>query len=813
MKLKRFFSGFISVTFITFVIFCGCEPESTLETYDNVMVVNSASDSGPGTLRQALLNAESGDIITFDPDVFSPTAPETIYISSELPYIDQGNLTIDASNAGVIINGSNIPEGEWASGLEINSNGNTVQGLQIINFSPGAGISLVGQAQNNTIGGDYSVGSGPIGQGNLLGGGDIGIRICGTNVSFNTITGNLVGTDVNSIENWGNDGSGVRIEEGASNNIIGPDNNIAYNSAYGVEIAIPDSFGNAIIQNSIHDNNGEGIYLCQGSNAGIDAPLIIGYDLANGTVTGITESYCTVEIFSDYESEGAIYEGQTKADGDGVFNFNKNAPFNGPHLTVTATDSNNNTSPFSTHTWDAMGSIALQKKNYLGITKIQHKRSEELLDNNMGDFVSLKRADETFSRDYLNLIINSGYKLSFLTIDWFDFTEVLETGEYSEPIITPEQDKVITDLVDNGIKIVYCLVYYEPVEIDVPFSFENLEDYLVKNPDKEGRFKTEGEIQRYLDYVRFIVSHFKDRIRYYQILNEPLNGIIGQYVKSEDYINLIKRVVPVIRDECPDAKIIVGSVFGLPNEYGSIPGEPTCYEYLFNILNSDVMPLVDGISFHPSPDLSPEYDSACYFGVPCDDISEGYYKYYQQTIQEIKDVAFSNGFNGEFITEGPTFACQVLPPQTHYYNDIISAKYYGRSIIMNLSENITVILPLGKGTLKRIVIQNLCTIMAGAEPVSFPIEIQSEATNIENYTFSLPDESYLIALWTDSVAVDSDPGVESNIILQDFSAQKVIGMDVLNGFEQQIVTNIEDGNLVIKNLLVKDYPIILHLIP
>ncbi len=36
--------------------------------------------------------------------------------------------------------------------------------------------------------------------------------------------------------------------------------------------------------------------------------------------------------------------------------------------------------------------------------------------------------------------------------------------------------------------------------------------------------------------------------------------------------------------------------------------------------------------------------------------------------------------------------------------------------------------------------------------------------------------------------------------------------DVLNGFEQQMITSTEDGNLVIRNLLVKDYPIILHLV-
>lgn len=72
------------------------------------IVVTSTAGSGPQTLRQALLDAQSGDTITFDPAVFQPSAPVTISLTSGLPDISQGNLTIDASDAGVILDGSNI---------------------------------------------------------------------------------------------------------------------------------------------------------------------------------------------------------------------------------------------------------------------------------------------------------------------------------------------------------------------------------------------------------------------------------------------------------------------------------------------------------------------------------------------------------------------------------------------------------------------------------------------------------------------------------------------------------------------------------
>lgn len=108
-------------------------------------------------------------------------------------------------------------------------------------------------------------------------------------------------------------------------------------------------------------------------------------------------------------------------------------------------------------------------------------------------------------------------------------------------------------------------------------------------------------------------------------------------------------------------------------------------------------------------------------------------------------------------------------------------------------------------------ITNLCTIMAGAEAISLPLEIEIDATNVMSYSFSLSNGDYLVALWTDGVAVDDDPGISTTLTLPDFSIGEVLGIDVLYGFEQELITETENGNLVISNLLVKDYPTILRL--
>jgi len=230
-------------------------PLSSNSPDDNVIVVVSSSDDGVGSFRQALLKAQAGETIQFDPDVFPPENPSTISVLSELPHIHANNLTIDASNAGVVLDGSQIT-GEWIAGLQlVSSHGSKIMGLKIMNF-PGPGIAISGTTTENVIGGDRSVGDGPFGQGNQLIQNVVGIDLSTENTFQNIITGNLIGTNSDGNQNLGNKRSGVSLCEGAQGNIIGPDNVIAYNAECGVWVNDPDSLDNSIIGNSIFENGG-----------------------------------------------------------------------------------------------------------------------------------------------------------------------------------------------------------------------------------------------------------------------------------------------------------------------------------------------------------------------------------------------------------------------------------------------------------------------------------------------------------------------------------------------------------------------------
>ncbi len=163
----------------------------------NTCTVTSTGDSGSGTLRECMQKAQSGEVINFDPQVFPPKNPSTIYVMSDLGLGGGGRVTIDGSHAGVILDGSHAPKG--TNGLNILSDNNVIKGLQILYF-PSDGIVL--QRQHNIIGGDRSRGEAPIGEGNVISGNgeaEIGTKVA----AYNLIIGNYIGIDVTGKKSLG----------------------------------------------------------------------------------------------------------------------------------------------------------------------------------------------------------------------------------------------------------------------------------------------------------------------------------------------------------------------------------------------------------------------------------------------------------------------------------------------------------------------------------------------------------------------------------------------------------------------------------
>ena len=118
-------------------------------------ICETATGNGICTLRAAIAEANAlpgSNTITFDTNVFPPAGLTTITITgNRLPDIEQGNITIDGSEATrVIIDGSQLATTDWYDGFRITSNNNIIRGLTIQNF-PSDGVDIRDGAQGNRI--------------------------------------------------------------------------------------------------------------------------------------------------------------------------------------------------------------------------------------------------------------------------------------------------------------------------------------------------------------------------------------------------------------------------------------------------------------------------------------------------------------------------------------------------------------------------------------------------------------------------------------------------------------------------------------
>jgi len=353
--------------------------------------------------------------------------------------------------------------------------------------------------------------------------------------------------------------------------------------------------------------------------------------------------------------------------------------------------------------------------------------------------------------------------------------------------VDPREEGVIDDLVSTGVRIMLVLDVWHPESRTV-------------------YYKTEEDIQLYLSWVRFMVRHFKGRIEYYEILNEPdLNFDAPSGMPVAAYVNLVTRTVPVIREEDPQARIVVGAVPDTRFDH--------VREWMWGVLNSEVMPLVDGFSWHGMYGAAPSDDPR---GVRQPDTPQmdNYWENYPALVQEIMRVAASNGFEGEYLVEEMLWRTPSEPHESEPYgfSDVSGAKYYGRAIIIHLGLNVTTGLAVVLENVRprsHAVIRGLSTVMAGAHPTDLPVGIQSEATNVQHYGFALPSGEKLLAIWTDGVAVDDDPTIEATVTLPGLTPERITGIDVLHGLEQELSSSLQDGGVIIRGLLLRDYPLIL----
>lgn len=218
--------------------------------FANFMVTNT-NDSGAGSLRQAMINANGAggtDTIKFS----IGSGPRTIVPLSELPRITSPVIIDGSSQPGytarpiIEINGSRAGSG-FVGGIRIDAGGSTVRGLIINRFNasgiflyngggntiancyigvdasgssaaPNTACGILVQSPNNTIGGTWWPSTNVI-----SGNGQHGILFYTGAASGNRVQGNFIGTDRTGSYAIANQNSGINCNSAGSNTIGGTD--------------------------------------------------------------------------------------------------------------------------------------------------------------------------------------------------------------------------------------------------------------------------------------------------------------------------------------------------------------------------------------------------------------------------------------------------------------------------------------------------------------------------------------------------------------------------------------------------------------
>lgn len=300
-------------------------PSVLLSQASMTFTVTTTGDNGanlspiPGSLRAAIVAANSNpgtDTIQFN---IPGPGVHTIALTSPLPVISDPVILDGTTQPGfagaptIELDGTNAsPAGP---GFQIEAGSTTVRGLVINRFQQD-GI-VIASKDNTVIEGNFigTDASGAVALGNrfkgvaifaasniLIGGTTAsarnivssnrtgGMLISGSGATGNQVQGNFIGTDINGTANLGNPFAGVRVDNGATNNVIGGTtkrarNIISGNSvSAGVLLADGNNTGNLIQGNFIGTDvsgaskmsNPNGVLLLRGGSNNTIGGTVVG---------------------------------------------------------------------------------------------------------------------------------------------------------------------------------------------------------------------------------------------------------------------------------------------------------------------------------------------------------------------------------------------------------------------------------------------------------------------------------------------------------------------------------------------------------
>jgi ankyrin repeat protein len=378
---------------------------------------------------------------------------------------------------------------------------------------------------------------------------------------------------------------------------------------------------------------------------------------------------------------------------------------------------------------------------------------------------------------------------------------------YLDPVI----EEAVKLAADRGLKVTLNLAYGNPLY--QPMA-ENTKPWYMPIP------KRPKSIKAFLYYCQYMAKKFKNYVNYYEIWNEQ-----DGYWDAEEFAFLADRAAKAVKEIDPEAKVIMGGT-GFLNS-----------EWIYRYLKAGGGKNIDVIAYHPYKMSSQPEDAIHIPGK----------NHYVTQLKDFMKETGKLGFRGTFMANELGWSAKY--PQVKdtkgsrffYYDvtELTKAKYLVRSMVLHSSLGIQAFINESWTSSSKLVryarsyknnkgyrvffitpqasfyaMRTISSVMDGAEPVAVPIKIRTDIKKeypLEAYTFSLPDNQRLLALWIWRKGEDDWPGIKTDVTLEGVKARRVIGVDTLNGFEQELKTRITKNGILLRGLRIKDYPLILRL--
>jgi hypothetical protein len=387
--------------------------------------------------------------------------------------------------------------------------------------------------------------------------------------------------------------------------------------------------------------------------------------------------------------------------------------------------------------------------------------------------------------------------------------------------IDPETDAAITYLAERGVNVVFALGFGNRLytQADPRRKLPQLWEWYYELPAPP---TTKEALRAWDRYVTFIADHFRDRVRYFEIWNEWNIGCYwGAQPNFKHYQAILERTIPILRKHCPSAKVMLGSYGGFTRGISRWTPAQTAKaekEHPFVRAVKQFAGRVDVIGWHPfyQEDVGSDY---------------------AEDLLAFKDYCARQGFRGEYIASEYTFGANYPPTKgPNWWGETnftelqkakcvaqVSALHTGLGVGSFFCETWNSHYPLDLSLLRRTfaadpisplqpqaayyVLRNLATALDGLTPASFRYQTKGGPPQMQVYRLAGGAERALV-LFRSGRPQDEDPGVPCDIRLWE-TPERVKAIDPMNGVSQDLMLATGQDGLLLRGILVKDYPLIL----